>query len=98
MNTLHNVVRAEDVGQGDGLQCPVCLDVMRDNVSQLRPAWSDHYDEVVCTTCQEDVLCQSCNGEPIKLDDAMDTPECGCNTWICRECGNDIDIPNGVMV
>lgn len=53
MNTLHNVVRAEDYGQGDGLQCPVCLDVMRDNVSQLRPAWSDHYDEVVCTTCQE---------------------------------------------
>ena len=56
MKTLHNVVRAEDVGQGDGLSCPVCLDTMRDNVSQLRPAWSDEYDEVVCTTCQEEVL------------------------------------------
>lgn len=56
MKTLHNVTRAEDAGQGDGLPCPVCLDTMRDNVSQLRPAWSDEYDEVVCTTCQEEVL------------------------------------------
>jgi hypothetical protein len=56
MKTLHNVVRAEDKGQGDGLPCPVCLDIMRDNISQLAPAWSDEYDEVVCTTCQEEVL------------------------------------------
>jgi hypothetical protein len=52
---LHNVVRAEDVGQGYGLPCPVCLDIMT-NHSQLHPAWSDEYDEVVCTTCQEEVL------------------------------------------
>jgi len=55
MKTLHNVVRAEDKGQGDGLQCPNCLDVMRDNISQLAPAWSDYYDEVVCTSCAEEV-------------------------------------------
>ena len=53
---LHDVKRAEDKGQGDGLLCPVCLEVMRDNVSQLRPEWSDVYQEVVCTTCEEEVI------------------------------------------
>ena len=56
IDRLKNVVRAEDVGQGDGLQCPNCLDVMRNNHSQLRPAWSDYYDEVVCTTCAVEVI------------------------------------------
>ena len=56
LKNLHNVVRAEDKGQGDGFFCPVCLDIMRDNVSQLMPAWSDEYDEVVCTSCQEEAL------------------------------------------
>jgi hypothetical protein len=55
MKTLHNVVKAEDVTKGDWLQCPNCLEVMRDNHSQLRPAWSDYYDEVVCTSCAEEV-------------------------------------------
>jgi hypothetical protein len=53
---LHNVPRAEDKGMGDGLPCPVCLDTMSDNISQLVPEWSDEYGEIVCTTCQEKVL------------------------------------------
>jgi hypothetical protein len=66
---LHDVPRAEDYGQGDGLQCPVCLDVMRDNVSQLKPVWSDEYDEVVCTSCQEDAICSWCFGDGCKACD-----------------------------
>lgn len=33
--------------------CPVCRDTYDNEASQLRPKWSDHYDNVVCTTCAE---------------------------------------------
>jgi hypothetical protein len=38
----------------DGNACPNCLDVMDNNVTCLRPIWSDYYDDVVCLTCAEE--------------------------------------------
>lgn len=32
--------------------------------------------------------CMEC--DPVSLDDLMDTPECGCDIWICRECENEV--------
>jgi hypothetical protein len=34
-------------------------------------------------------LCE-CGSQVIKLDEIMDTPECGCNTWVCRECESEL--------
>ncbi len=38
----------------DGNACPNCLDTMNINVTQLRPTWSDYYDDVVCLDCAEE--------------------------------------------
>jgi hypothetical protein len=40
----------------DGNACPNCLDVMDSNATQLRPIWSDYYDDVVCLTCAEEYV------------------------------------------
>jgi hypothetical protein len=40
----------------DGNACPNCLDVMDSNATQLRPIWSDYYDDVVCLSCVEEYV------------------------------------------
>lgn len=37
----------------DGNNCPVCFDVMDSKVSNYRPKWSDHWDNVVCQVCAD---------------------------------------------
>ena len=39
-----------------GIMCPNCEDIMNSDVTQLRPTWSDYYDDVVCLTCAEEML------------------------------------------
>jgi hypothetical protein len=39
-----------------GIMCPNCEDTMDSDVTQLRPTWSDYYDDVVCLTCAEEML------------------------------------------
>lgn len=40
----------------DDENCVSCYVLMDINATQLRPTWSDHYDNVVCLTCAEGVL------------------------------------------
>lgn len=34
--------------------CPLCGEEYDETASQLRPVWSDEYDNIVCISCKEE--------------------------------------------